>query len=203
MAEPKSPIVIRADDRDPWDRQPGESLNRWNQFALYRDLGRTRTLKRAAERLNITHRTAQQYAYTWRWNERCGAYDAHMDRQWLAALDENSRAMVREHLRLSKQVLGKVSAGMDGLDPSVLSATELTRMAELYSKLARVALGEPDTSVQLSGPGRGPITVTSVPADENTRRAQMESAAMELARRLGNGTLDAEDVLELTGEDDE
>lgn len=199
MALPSEPITLATDGRDLWDRQPNEGQKPYDQFVVFRDLGRTRHWKKVAERFNLRLSTAQQYSRVYRWPERAHAFDSWMDKQWVAALQENSRRMAREHIKLSRRVFGKLEARIETLDPDTLSPTDFVRMAELYSKLSRVAVGEPDTHVAVTGhAGHPPIAVTNVPGDEATRQEQMREAAIELARRLAVGSpIDAEDILNL------
>jgi len=197
MPLPRQPITLATDGREPWDRQPGESTKRHDQFTVYRDLGRTRHWKKVAERFSLTRTTTQAYMRVYRWKERAHAYDQHMDTQWVAALAENSRRMVQEHLKVSRQLLARVQTRLENIDPDELTPQDCDRWLNTYSKLSRVALGEPETTVALTGgPAGTPIAITQVPSDETTRQAQMEAATLELARRLaGGGALDAEDIL--------
>jgi uncharacterized ParB-like nuclease family protein len=185
MPSAKDPIVLAEDGRDLWDRQPGESAKRWGQFAVFRDLGRTRTLKRAAERLNLTHRTAQQYAYAFRWVSRCEAFDRHMDEQWVAAIS----AVFHE----------KAMEAVTALMGQNLNATEAARLADTWSKLIRFALGEPDQNVALTGrAGQPPVRFSHVPGDDAALRAELEEAVRHLARtHAATGEVDPYDVLNL------
>lgn len=199
MPTPREPIVLAEDGRDFWDRQPGESAKRWGQFTVYRDLGRTRTLKRVAERLNITHRSAQQYAWTFRWSARSEAFDRHMDEQWVAAIQERQRRMVQDHLKLAAEFHTKATEAIQALIGQTLNATETVRVADAYSKLIRFALGEPDQNVSISGrTGQPPVRFSHVPADDNALRQELEAAITELARKhAATGEVDPYAVLDL------
>lgn len=199
MPTPREPIVLAEDGRDLWDRQPGESAKRWGQFCVYRDLGRTRTLKRVAERLNITHRTAQQYSHTFRWGVRVESFDRHMDEQFVAALKDRQRRMVQDHLKLSAVFYEKTTEAITSLIGQNLNATETVRLADAYSKLIRFALGEPDQNVAVTGrTGQPPVAFTHVPANDNALRAELEEAITQLARKHATtGTVDPYDVLDL------
>lgn len=199
MPTPREPITLAEDGRDLWDRQTGESTKRWGQFCVYRDLGRTRTLKRVAERLNITHRTAQQYSHTYRWGIRAEAFDRHMDEQWVAAIKERQRRMVQDHLKLAAEFHDKAMQAIQSLIPQNLNATEVTRVATAYSQLIRFALGEPDQNVAITGrSGQPPVRFSHVPADENALRAELEDAVVQLARKHAtSGQVDPYAVLDL------
>lgn len=198
MPTPREPITLAEDGRDLWDRQTGESAKRWGQFTVYRDLGRTRTLKRVAERLNITHRTAQQYSHTFRWGTRAEAFDRHMDEQWVAAIKERQRRMVQDHLKLAATFHEKATEAITALVGQNLNATETVRVADAYSKLIRFALGEPDQSVSVTGRAGGPVRFSHVPATEDSLRAELDEAIMHLARKHAtSGQVDPYDVLDL------
>lgn len=199
MPTPREPIALAEDGRDLWDRQPGESAKRWGQFTVYRDLGRTRTLKRVAERLNITHRSAQQYAWAFRWSARCEAFDRHMDEQWVAAIQERQRRIVQDHLKLAAEFHTKATEAIQALIGQTLNATEAVRIADAYSKLIRFALGEPDQNVAIAGrAGQPPVRFSHVPADDNALRAELEEAIAQLARKHAtSGQVDPYAVLDL------
>lgn len=199
MPTPKAPIALNDDGRDPWDRQTGESPKKWSQFTVYRDLGRTRTLKRAAERLNISHRSAQQYASVYRWVIRAEAFDRHMDEQWIAAIQERQRRMVQDHMKLAGEFHSRAMEAVTSLVGQNLSAADAVRVAETYSKLVRFALGEPDQNVALSGrAGQPPMRFSHVPSDEAALRRELEGAVTELARKHATtGDVDPYDVLDL------
>lgn len=198
MPSRKEPITLATDGRDLWDRQPGETVKRWNQFTVFRDLGRTRTLKRAAERLNLTHRTSQQYAHAYRWSPRCEAFDRHMDEQWVAAIQERQRRMVQDHLKLAGEFYTKATEAIQSLTAQTLSATEAVRVAETWSKLLRFGLGEPDQNVAVTGRvGQPPVAFSHVPSGD-ALRAELEGAITELARKHAvEGEVDPFAVLEL------
>ncbi len=199
MPTPREPITLADDGRDLWDRQPGETAKRWNQFTVFRDFGRTRTLKRAAERLNITHRSAQQYAYAFRWTTRCEAFDRHMDDQWFAAIAERQRRMVQDHLKLASAFHEKATEAITSLVGQALTPADTVRVADMYSKLIRFALGEPDQNVAITGrTGQPPVRFTHVPADDTSLRAELDEAIAHLARKHATtGAVDPYDVLDL------
>lgn len=197
---PTKPIVLATDGRHPWEQQVGEGKQRFAQFVAYRDQGTTRRLEKVQERFSITRSSAKQYERVYLWHQRVTAYDRHMEDQWILALREHTKTMVQRHLLLGEKVRLKVMARLETLDPNKLTPTELVRMADLYSKVTRVALGEPETHVAVTGKtGAPPIQITSVPGDEQSREAQMRAATVELAQRLGLQALEMspEDVLAL------
>jgi hypothetical protein len=204
-------ITLADDGRDPWDRQPGESEKKHAYFQTYLQLGRTRTPKKTVEKLNeqareagakeLSRRTVQEDSYRHRWAERAAAFDRHMDAQWSKAVIEHGRRMVQEHLKTGRQLLAKAEKALEVITAEEMSPADAAKFIDLYSKLTRVALGEPETSVSVSGPKGGPVQITAVPGDEQAREAQLRAASLEVAQRLGLGValaeMDEEAILDL------
>src|SRR5438874_6587799 len=70
-----------ADDREPWERQPGESAEAFEAFKLYRDGGPKRSRRKVAERLSKSQALMSRWQSRYRWRERVDAYDRERDRQ--------------------------------------------------------------------------------------------------------------------------
>ncbi|MFJ3097947.1 hypothetical protein [Streptomyces hydrogenans] len=193
----RQPVTLSGDGRDPWEQQPGEGIRHYRQFIVYRDLGLTRHVRAVAERFGITYRTAVENQRFFLWRQRAHSYDQHLARQWCAAMAAHQRNVAAEHIRLSRTVLAKVEERLAHLDPASISNSDFVRMAELYSRLMRVAVGLPDRHIALSGSVSPPTA--EVPADEEADRKQtrMRAVVEELARRLAEGDeVDAEYVLD-------
>ncbi|MCZ7478926.1 hypothetical protein [Micromonospora sp. WMMC273] len=184
----KPPITLSS-DLDPWDRQPGESHRQYSRFQTFMELGRGRTLKQAAEMLHglgdkITYRTLMQYAYEYRWSDRAEAHDRDQDRLERERLLVLRREMLARHRKLAAGMLGKAITSLQNLQPAQMTPTDITRFVKLATDLERVALGEPERTVAVTGAGGGPITVDDfsqyTPAE---RRARLEQITTELSRR--------------------
>lgn len=184
----KPPIKLSS-DLNPWDRQPGESNRQYSRFQTFLELGRGRTLKQAVEMLHglgdtISHRTLMQYAYELRWTDRAEAHDRDQDRLERARLLVLRREMTARHRKLASGMLAKAVAALQGLQPAQMSPTDVTRFVKLATDLERVALGEPERSVAVTGPNGGPVLVDDfsqyTPAE---RRSRLQQITDELARR--------------------
>jgi len=182
---------IRLDpDRDPWERQPGESHRMYSRFRSFMELGRMRTLKQAMEILHtlgdksVAYRTLQQYSYENRWTERAEAFDRDQDRLERAKLMVARREMLARHRKLASGLMAKAVTRLQAIPAGELTALDIVRFVRTASELERFALGEPEKTVAVSGPGGGPILVDDfshyTPAE---RKARLEQIASELGRR--------------------
>ena len=61
-----------------WERQPGESAQAYEAFAIYRDMGSNRSLGSLPNSYPRVTRLSSVGAAK-KWGERCRAYDNHLD----------------------------------------------------------------------------------------------------------------------------
>lgn len=152
-----------------WERQPGESDEAYRAFSIYRDLGLTRSVKKAAaiyyhgtldklsevtqgERANLL-----KWSRRWMWVARCEAHDAEEDREMRLKLRERRQKMLEQHFLVGQLALTRAAErlrniGFDEEIP-VKSVPSLLRAA---SDLQRLSVGEPTTSVDLRSTARPP-----------------------------------------------
>lgn len=195
----KQPLHL-AVDREPWDRQPGESNRQYTRFIVFRDLGRMRNLKQAVEMLHgvgdngVSYRTLMQYAYEYRWTERAEAHDRAQDMLEIARLTQLRNEMFSRHRRLASGLLGKAVAALQQLQPADMSPLDVVRFIKYGAEIESRALGEPTQVHQHQGPGGGPVAVDDMshlsPEDRRTRLTQLSA---ELARRAQAASVTEDD----------
>ena len=167
---------------DPWDRQPGEPPKAYSQFIAYRDLGRTRTVKRVAETLKRSRQHLAQVAYKNDWVERAAAWDRAQDDEFLKWTAQERLEMARAHARIANAFMGKVVSRLQGLDASTLSPADLVRFADLAVKVQRLALGQ-----HADGPDSGEQPSSLELLSEEDRRARLAALKAEIDARLSAG----------------
>lgn len=145
--------------RQPWDRKPGESKQSFHSFSVYRDLGPTRSLAKAALLLGKAEGTLHQQSTKNGWVERAEAWDFYRDRLRQQEIIEQERQAFEQQrdlgrvLRISAAVrMTGRAAGMRGdkpieevepLDLNTLDAADVARLAAEGVKIERLALGLP------------------------------------------------------------
>jgi hypothetical protein len=183
MAKPR-PVRLDA-ERDPWERQPGESALAYGQYCMYRDMGRTRTLAQAAELLTRSHPYLRAVAAAGHWADRAAAWDREQDRIYTEQLTQRRRDMAERHAKIATGFLGKVVTRLTSLDPGELTAADLVRMTDLAAKLERAAFGEPTSTVAVVGPTGQPLEVADLAGmSAQQREARLVELRDELSRRL-------------------
>lgn len=125
----------------PWEQQPGESAKAFEAFAIYRDMGVERSLRKLTQQLHKNLTTIRDWSVKWNWQERVRAYDRDLDRQAHAQAVREVRSMTNRHIRIAMQLQAKALQALEQLDVTTLSpkmqlaflakATEIERMNRL------------------------------------------------------------------------
>lgn len=162
IAAKRTASTAVAIQREPWERQPGETSPAFAAFALYRDLGGSRTIRRAAEihaestRRNIetVYSGFKVWASKWDWHTRCEEYDVIVDRRMREARESEWERREQDHaslfrslqLRAALRVVGGEMPGGQKIDAAPveeLSLMDAARVLDLAVKGERVANGKP------------------------------------------------------------
>jgi hypothetical protein len=132
-----------------WERQKGESRQAFEAFAVYRDMGVTRSTAKVARELGKSKALMDRWSARWLWVARADAYDAEIDRQRRLSREEQ----IVQHLDRAAS-LGRFlqSVGLAGLRELqgrnvVEPPTELVRYIVAGIAEERRALGLPSDAV--------------------------------------------------------
>lgn len=142
-------------DIAPWEQQPGESAKAFEAFAIYRDMGVERSVRKVTQRLNKSLTLIGKWSSRYNWPERVRAYDRDLDRQAHAQAVRDVRSMTNRHIRIAMQLQAKALEALEQLNVATLSpkmqlaflakATEIERMNRLS------AAGMDDSGQQRDG----------------------------------------------------
>ena len=142
-------------DIAPWEQQPGESAKAFEAFAIYRDMGVERSVRKVTQRLNKSLTLIGKWSSRYNWPERARAYDRDLDRQAHAQAVRDVRSMTNRHIRIAMQLQAKALEALEQLNAATLSpkmqlaflakATEIERMNRLS------AAGMDDSGQQRDG----------------------------------------------------
>jgi len=142
-------------DIAPWEQQPGESAKAFEAFAIYRDMGVERSVRKVTQRLNKSLTLIGKWSSRYNWPERARANDRDLDRQAHAQAVRDVRSMTNRHIRIAMQLQAKALEALEQLNVATLSpkmqlaflakATEIERMNRLS------AAGMDDSGQQRDG----------------------------------------------------
>ncbi|MFR9675788.1 hypothetical protein [Streptomyces sp. TR02-1] len=192
--------TVLSEEVNLWDRQPGETARQYNQFRVYLDLGRTRSLTKAAETLTISYGQVRNIASARRWTTRAEAWDAHKSAEFEAQWTEERLRAAEDDARVLKVVMGKVASKLQGVDAAKMSLAELARFTDLALKYRRLLYGDPAQALSTDETPAGDAGAErsvrhkfeQLPAD--VRRAQILDLSDKLRHRTAavSGTDDDE-----------
>jgi hypothetical protein len=154
----RSTMVVEYIDSTPtiygiplWDRLPGERVDFYNVFKLYRDsryfLVETgeyaivnRTLAGLARQLNIPGAILSYISKLYSWKTRCALYDQFMETEMQKRRAQNEVLLRNDHLAVAQKLCTKA---WDYLDKNFakLNPKEALQALELGIKYSRISIG--------------------------------------------------------------
>ncbi|MEU2264953.1 hypothetical protein ABZ568_00565 [Streptomyces olindensis] len=182
----RPPITLNP-ELDPWERQPHETPHKHGQFATYRDLGRTRTLTEAAQRLTLAYGHVRNLAAQYRWRERVEAYDRHLDRQYEAMWLEERRKAAENDAKILGAAVGKLAQRLQTLRAEELSAGDFIRLMDVAMRHRRVLFGDPTETIAVTSEGTHALAkqfadFAEMPPEQ--RRARLGELAASVNQRI-------------------
>lgn len=138
-----------------WERQEDETNRAYQAFCVYRDLGPTRSLKKAAKAFYGTEtdpklsqiNTVKAWSSRFMWVSRAEAFDAERDRVDRIELEEHRRAMNERHRRLATFMQGKAFERLNSLKQGELPPSQIANVVNVAANLERLATGESTQNV--------------------------------------------------------
>lgn len=188
MANPNArQKALRAQTSDllPWEQMQTETAPAFEVFAIYRDMGPDRSIRKAAG--NVPSNLTQCYAWAkeWNWTPRVLAYDRDQDRLWRAQQEKARKDMATRHANIASAMLMKVAGRLQSLDPEELNPRELAVWVDVAVKVERISRGESDLTVKVQ---EGVLPDVEKMTPEERKEALMQ-AVKEANTRLLNPEL--------------
>jgi hypothetical protein len=168
--------ITLSPDLDPWDRQPGETPLRYAQFCTYLELGRTRTLTAAAEKLDRNVVSVRQMAGTFHWRDRAFAKDAADDAVVRLALIDERIAAARDDAKILKALRRKIAEYINTVVWEALEPKDFLRLVDIVMRHGRLLFGDA-AAILLGGEqsnGDDPWAAEVAQWSEMTPAARME-----------------------------
>lgn len=164
--------LVAQPDRDPWEKQKGETAKAFHAFALHRDSGPTRTLVKTAtlygetlgpsrgvgkdrkggEPVHVSQ--IQKWARQYEWHDRCEAYDLYTDRRRREQEETRREQVLAQHLFAGQLLVQASIQRLQGskevgkLDANRMDWGDVPRALEVGVRTQRLAMGEPTDFVK-------------------------------------------------------
>lgn len=126
----------------PWERQDGETPKQFEAFVVYRDLGEKRSLVKVAAQLGKSEQLMSRWSSANSWVERVAAWDDEQDRILRQEQIKDIKRMRKRHASMAKKALDKLEQYLDEMDTAEFNPGNISRFADVFSKLERISLGD-------------------------------------------------------------
>lgn len=139
MAKKKTPTEI---EPELWERQPGETARAFEAFAVYRDMGASRSLRKTVQQLNKNLTTIAEWSSKYDWVKRVAAWDAEQDRIARVEMMADMAATRKRQRQNAKRMQEK---GMEFLESVIAGEPALRDIVQLLKagmEQERIAIGD-------------------------------------------------------------
>ena len=165
---------------DLWERQPGESAQAYEAFAIYRDMGSNRSLRVVAEKLSKSYTLIGRWSREKKWGERCRAYDNHLDDKARQEALQKYKKMRTRHIGIALQLQEKALAELKNLPDGSMTPKDIIQFLDKATELER------DNRMEEAGVTAGGKTAEE--QEETTLSLADEIAAAYENRKRGEQT---------------
>ena len=148
----------------PWERQPSERSGAYEAFAVYRDMGGERSIRKAGQKLGKNYTTIAGWSSKYDWVERCRLYDNDVARQAREKALKGINEMQTRQIKIAMLMQQKATEALAKLLPENLDRNDIVRFVTEGSKLERLNRGEPTDIME----GRSEVNVSYDPYEALT-----------------------------------
>ena len=191
------------DTPELWERQPGERIQHYQRFCMYRDMpyGMTvvdqgsgekkmqpqkRSIRGLAKLLGLKAKTTiEGLSAKNNWVERAAAYDVYRMELERFSNEQAVKKMHDIHAQLGVQLLTKATRGLTVLKDEELSAQDIARLADVGVKIERLSRGDSTENTAVSG------KVTA----EHTGKVEMTGAIPDMSSLTDQELEELEQIL--------
>lgn len=165
-------------DTEPWLRLPTDTSKSFEAFIVYRDLGPSRTLQKAADMLRKSGGTVRRWASRHHWAERAAAFDQDQDKLWRKQVDAERHVVAKQHVRIQGVIIGRGVEALQQQDTSRFTPIDALRylvegmksQAAYYGIGAAADQAQPITTIVVDHRLITPATLTRPPGPDGRPR---------------------------------
>lgn len=130
--------MAKDNDREAWERQPGESGPAFEAFAAYRDMGEKRTISAVARQLNKSGTLCHRWKLKYDWRARADAYDASIAEEARKQAVSERKKMQDRHIKMSLQLQRKAMEALEKIKPEEMTPKDVKEFLRLATELERM-----------------------------------------------------------------
>lgn len=130
--------MSKDNDREAWERQPGESGPAFEAFATYRDMEEKRTISAVARQLNKSGTLCHRWKLKYDWRARADAYDASIAEEARKQAVSERKKMQDRHIKMSLQLQRKAMEALENIKPEEMTPKDVKEFLRLATELERM-----------------------------------------------------------------
>ena len=123
-----------------WERNKGETVKAYQAFVVYRDMGKYRTIRKAAKLLSKSVTHIANWSSKYNWVKRIEKYEDYLSEKSRIEHEELIKAAKLREVTAGTAMMEKLQARLDTLKPDEITPNLLTQLAKTASELARLGL---------------------------------------------------------------
>jgi hypothetical protein len=124
-----------------WMRQDGETVQAYEAFCLYRDMGVDRSYLKVAQKLTKSETLIHRWGTRWLWQKRISAYLHDLDADTLRQQKQDILAMNARHRKIALAFQEKLARRLADLNPEELTPQDLAKWATIAVEMERDSYG--------------------------------------------------------------
>lgn len=121
----------------PWERQKGESAQAFEAFFLYLEMGGSRSLRAVSQELGKSKTLIDRWSRTYKWVERCRAWDNHIQHEAKKAAITEVRNMTKRHVTMAQQIQNAAMLALKELGSDMVNPKNFAAIVKLATELER------------------------------------------------------------------
>lgn len=170
-------------ERDPWDRQPGETADQYDWFLHYRNDGERRTLARVAQRFEQKPHRVRTVAHRNQWYARIDAWKAANSAQIQARFREMAEQVLVPWMQGAARMVHLALQSDQNVDPdrALNAATNVIRLAKEPTVSDLIRIAEAGSGGASPGGDQSSVAATIMHALDDHPEARQ--AAIDAVRR--------------------
>jgi hypothetical protein len=123
---------------EPWERQKGESVQAYEAFSLYINMGSKRTVSAVARELQKSRQLLERWKVKWEWKERARLYDNSLEKEAREKAVKDKKSMVDRQIKIAMQVQKKALEALEQLSVEEMSPKDIKEFLKMSTELERL-----------------------------------------------------------------
>lgn len=124
-----------------WERRQNESIQAYEAFAAYRDMGANRSIRAVARTLNKSVTLIGRWSSGNAWEARARAWDDYIDDRLRRKELKQHEEMAARHIDIAMRLQEKAQDALKALDAKAMQPKDIKEFIKIATELERISRG--------------------------------------------------------------